>query len=320
MNHLLQPIFSIGGEKNKKEKDKTANIFATPLDKQKQVDSIDFSAEEDKKNNKNKPKPKVAEKVDKIDYSNLSIEKVETSKNKIKQRKLMEANVIPQHPGVSLIVGSVNSGKTNFLINLLTRPQFYGPSNELTKEVKPFFDVVFLLTGSQDDAYDVLIEKGILKEQHINYNPQPEDIQSILDIQAATIKKHGLLKAPKVLIILEDIVDNQKLLRSTPFRSLFIKPRQNSFSIFICAQYLNLIPKGLRQQAINLFIFPQNRAGEDIICEQFCPGNMKKDEFMHVISQCTEVREGDNFPFMHINRRCKNQERFRRNLDKIIDL
>jgi hypothetical protein len=319
MNHLLQPIFPSKEDKKNKDKDKKPVKLAS-FDNPKQVDSIDFSEDKDMKNKKNKAKPKMQHNVDKIEYDNLNIEKVETSKNKLAQRKLMKANIIPQHPGVSLMIGSVNSGKTNFLINLLTRPQFYGPSNELTKEFKPYFDVVFLLTGSQDDAYDVLIEKGILKEQHINYNPQPEDIQAILDIQGSTIKKNGLLKAPKVLIILEDIVDNQKLMRSTPFRSLFIKPRQNSFSIFICAQYINLIPKGLRQQAINLFIFPQNRAGDDIICDQFCPGHMKKDEFMHVISQCTEVRDKESHPFMHINRRCKTGERFRRNLNKIIEL
>ena len=284
------------------------------------ITDIDFCDDKDKKNKREIKKNPESKKPYKLDFRNLNIEKVETSKNKIPQRKLMELNIIPRHPGVSLIVGSVGSGKTNFLINLLTKPQFWGPSMELTDDMTPFFDIIFLLTGSDDDAYDGLIAEGVIKEKHIKFDPQAEDIQKIIDIQMANIKKVGLLESPKVLIILEDIVDNKRLLNSKPFRSLFIKPRQHNFTVLLLSQYINLIPKGLRQQAINLFIFPQNRAGEEIICDQFCPGNMTKRDFMGVITQATEVRDGDSHPFMHINRRCKNCERFRRNLDKIIDI
>lgn len=286
------------------------------LDKTKSLESLTFNEE---KENSKREKRNVNQNTT-PNFKDLKITKIESNKNKIPQRLLMSKNVIPKHPNVSLFVGSISSGKTTLVANLLTKPQFYGPSTEGSKTPKPFFDNVFLFTGSDDDMYDELLDNGVLKRKHIKFDPQPEDIQKVMDIQMATIKKDGYLKAPKVLIILEDIVDNKKLLNSQQFRSLFIKPRQFSFSVFLLSQYINLVPKGLRQQAINLFIFPQNRAGNDIIIDQFCPCMMDKNEFRGVISQCTEIRDGEPCPFMHINRRCKNSERFRRNLNKIINI
>ena len=281
------------------------------------VNDINFNPDEKKKKKTNKI---IIDKEPDIDFSDLTISKVETNKNNICQRFLMEQNIIPKHPGVSIYVGSINSGKTTLINNFLSKPQYYGKSKECNKNnnVTPYFDVTFLLTGSDDDMYDVLIDNGLIDEEHIKYDPQPEDIQYILDVQGETVKEKGLLKSPRILIILEDVVDNKKLLNSAPFRSLFIKPRQNNISVWMLAQYVNLIPKSLRQQAINLFIFSQNRAGEEVIADQYCPAHMKKTQFLRMIQQATSARPGDTHPFLHINRRAKPDERFRRNLNKII--
>lgn len=298
------------------------NIFKKDNKKSKDVDDIQFNDTNRIQEDDTKTKKKPSNVNTRVDYNNLKIEKVETNKDKVFQRYLMEKNVIPRHPGVSVFVGSIASGKTTLLHNLLQKPQFYGPSPEGQKDgkIKPYFDVIFLLTGSDDDMYDDLIKTKIIKEQHVKFDPTAEDIKRILDVQQKTIKEKGLSKAPKVLIILEDIMDNVKLMNSSAFRTLFIKPRQNNLSVFVMSQYINLIPKSLRQQAINLMIFPQNRAGNDIIVDQFTPGNMNKKEFMKLIEQATEQRDGETHPFLHINRRVKVSERFRRNLNKIINL
>ena len=39
---------------------------------------------------------------------------------------------------------------------------------------------------------------------------------------------------------------------------------------------------------------------------------------MKVISKATEKREGDEYPFLHINKREPVESRFRRNLDMIL--
>jgi hypothetical protein len=306
-------------EVNKRElaQEKKTNILDV---KTSGVENINFSSNENVKPN-NKPKVNISNEPD-IDFSDLSITEVKSNKNGLPQRFLMKQNIIPKHPGVSLFVGSIGSGKTTLLNNLLAKPQYYGVSKELSKDGKPapYFDYTFLLTGSDDDMYNDLIDQGIIQEQHIKFSPTPEDIQQIIDVQSATIKEKGLLKSPKILIILEDIVDNTKLMGSSSFRSLFIKPRQHNFSVWMMAQYMNLIPKSARQQAINLFIFLQNRAGNEIIVDQYCPAHMKKKEFLSLIQQATEPRTGDTHPFLHINRRVKLADRYRRNLQNIIQI
>ena len=254
-------------------------------------------------------------------FNDLKIKPVETNKNKIPQRQMMKANIIPKFPGVIVLCGGIGSGKTTFLHNLLTRPEFYGKSYEnveVGKKPKQYFDEIFLFTGSDDDMYDQLISDKVLKEQHVKFSPKPEDIQLVIDTQMRGIKKKGLENSPKVLIILEDLVDDLKLMRSKAMRSLFIRPRQMNMEVCIMAQYLRFIPAGLRRQAMNLFIFGGDRKSTEIICEEFCPSHMKHADFMNLIEQAQQKRQGDEYPFLHINKRVGVAERFRRNLDTIL--
>ena len=103
----------------------------------------------------------------------MKIEKIESSKHNIKQRAMMKANVIPQHPAISLFSGSQGGGKTTLVANLLTKPHMYGKSMENTsneddekKQIKripkPYFDAIFLFIGSDDDMYDSLIDDGTI--------------------------------------------------------------------------------------------------------------------------------------------------------------
>jgi hypothetical protein len=256
-------------------------------------------------------------------FNDLTIQPVETNKNKIFQRHMMTHNIIPKFSGVAILCGGIGSGKTTFLHNLLSRPEFYGISYEGLeegKEPKPYFDYTFLFTGSDDDMYDQLISDGIIKEEHVKFSPKPEDLQRVIDIQAEMVKEKGLEKAPKVLIILEDLVDDLKLMRSKALRTLFIKPRQHNFMVIIMAQYLRFIPAGLRRQAMNLILFGGDRKSTEIICDEFCPSTMKHNDFMKLIEQAQTPREGDMYPFLHINKRVKNCDKFRRNLDTIIKI
>lgn len=256
-------------------------------------------------------------------FGDLKIREVKTNKNSIKQRELMKKNIIGRFPSVQILCGGIGSGKTTFLHNLLTRPEFYGMSYEGVedgKKPKKYFDEIFLFTGSDDDMYDQLIADKIIKEQHVKFAPKADDIQRVIDLQMKGIKRDGLEKSPKVLIILEDLVDDLRLMRSKAMRSLFIRPRQMNMMVVMMAQYLRFIPAGLRRQAMNLFIFGGDRKSTEIICDEFCPSHMKSGDFMRMIEQTQEKREGDEYPFLHINKRCGVPERFRRNLDTVIKL
>lgn len=244
----------------------------------------------------------------------LKIEPMKTAKNDIKQRKNMKNGIIMRHPSISIFVGSIGSGKSTLVTNLLSKSNMLG----IDKTGKPYFDHIFVMTGSDDDLYENLIEMGILDEKKITIDPNPDHIGELIQAQRKDISKKGIAKSDKVLIILDDVVDDQKMMKSKNLRSLFIKPRQLNISVFLLSQYLNLIPKFMRNNAQNIFFFRGNRSDHEQLCEQFCPSSFHKKDFLKLIHQATEDRDDETHNFLHINRKMPLSKRFRRNLDKVI--
>jgi len=243
--------------------------------------------------------------------ADLKIKAIPTTKTKIKQRPHAEAGVIPRHPKVSLFNGSQGSGKTTLLVNLIKDKRFYGgPKN--------YFDKIILFTNSDDDMYDDLIEKGIIDENHIKFNPDEADVQKLIDFQNAIIKSKGnVAKAPKILVIFEDIVSNRKLMGSKPFLECFVRPRHLNFSVWLLTQYLPIVPKPLRMQADHLFSFRGNRAEVEILEDEYTTPGCCRRCFRKLVHNATRAEEGDEFPFIHIKTGEHPEQRFRRNLDTI---
>ena len=250
----------------------------------------------------------------------LTIKKQETKKNSIKQRQCMKDGIIPPNVGASIFIGSIGSGKSTLIINLLKEEHFYGHSTELSSKPKPYFDKIKVLTGSDDDLYETLIKMKILKKTDIKIMPEESDIQKIIDSQTQDVKKNGVENAKKCLIVLDDLVDNAKLMRSQALKSLFIKPRQMNVCVFFSAQYLNLIPRSLRMQARCIFFFRSNRGDFETLADQYTPCTMKKKDFLKLIHQATEDRGDETHNFLFINRMMPLEKRFRRNLNKIIKI
>jgi hypothetical protein len=261
----------------------------------------------------------------------LKIKKIETSKHKIKQRKLMELCVIPHHPSVSVMSGSQGGGKSTLVANLLTNPHMYGASYEgMDKELKKhpdlpkrgYFDAIFLMIGSADDMYDQLIEDEIIKQNHVCHMPTPMDIQKVIDNQKASIdaSKGDMNKVPKILFIFDDCVNDGALMRSKPFLELFVKGRHLNSSTWFLSQYLNLVTKSCRLQANYLFQFKSNRAEIQILCDQFCVPTCTKQEFADMIHEATRDNDDNKNNFLLIVKRAPEDQRFRKNLDKFIHL
>jgi hypothetical protein len=261
----------------------------------------------------------------------LKIQKIDTSKKNIKQRKLMEMCIIPHHPSVSVMSGSQGGGKSTLVANLLTNPVMYGVSHEGMEEElkknkkappKGYFDAIFLMIGSLDDMYDKLIEDGIIKQNHVCHMPTPMDIQKVIDGQKAIIDQSNgdMSKTPKILFIFDDCVNDGTLIRSRPFLELFVKGRHLNSSTWFLSQYLNLVTKSCRLQANYLFQFKSNRAEIQILCDQFCPPTCSKQEFSDMIHEATIDDKENKNNFLLIVKRCPEDQRFRKNLDKFIHL
>ena len=264
----------------------------------------------------------------------MKIEKIESSKHNIKQRALMKANVIPQHPSISLFSGSQGGGKTTLVANLLTKPHMYGKSLENTSHdeeqkkekktpiPKPYFDAIFLFIGSDDDMYDSLIDNGTINKDHVVHMPQPSDVQRVIDQQKSLLAKvdGDITKVPKILVIFDDIINDKKLINSKPFLEMFVKGRHLNSSSWLLCQYLNLCPRACRLQANYLFVFKCNRLELQVLYEQYCPPDMTKSQFFDMVVDATKDTDEQKNNFLTIVKRAPVDQRFRQNLENFIVL
>jgi hypothetical protein len=237
-----------------------------------------------------------------VEFS-LEIKPLPTVKSKIKQRQLMEDDIIPRHPSSVIFNGSSGSGKSVLLLNMLTRPEFFGG----------YFDTIHLFspTGGSDDLFDVLD----LPEEQIHIDMNVDDLNDILKAQREEIESKGVDKVKKILIIYEDVQGNGKFMRSKPFLQSFIANRHFGVSTWLCGQSWTRTPKACRLQANNIFYFAGSGSENELLAGEYSPPGMKKKEFMALLQQGTRGR----YDFVHINNRAPHAERYRRNLDTIID-
>jgi coproporphyrinogen III oxidase-like Fe-S oxidoreductase len=72
----------------------------------------------------------------------------------------------------------------------------------------------------------------------------------------------------------------------------------------------------LRLNCNATYIFPSSQSEVEILKDEVCPAGLTKKQFEKVIEYATS----EPYSFLSINNHTKPKERFRRNLDEIIDL
>ena len=253
-----------------------------------------------------------------------------TSKNNIRLRQLMEKDIVMKHPCITLLSGSAGGGKSTFIYNMLTNPLMYGPSIELLEndekgrppKERPYFDCIFLFIGSLDDAYAPLIAKKIILKEHVKVHPTEDELQSVISSQKKLLHeaKGNIMKIPKILFIMDDLVSNQKLLRSKPLLEIFTAGRQINSSLMFASQYINIVPKSLRQQASYNVIFKCNRVEAQCFAEQYCPPQCSMRFFYDMLDHCTKDDEDCKNNFMMISKKAPISTRFRKNMNEFVQI
>ena len=259
----------------------------------------DYMAEKQEKKKKKMVRPTEIKNKNNL----LKIIRYDTNKHKIKQTPLMEKNIIPRHASAVVFCGKSGSGKSNLLVNLADR--YY----------KNYFDLVFLFspTCHHDDLPGYL---DIPPNRMYDSNFEGP-LQHIIKTQKDLIeKKGGLNKAPKILIIFDDIISQKKFMNSEFFTKMYIQNRHLGISTWVCTQSFNKIPRVCRMQANNLFIFAGSGSEMEILSQEFCPPHTKKRVFENLIKHATNER----FNFLHINMREPPETRYRKNLDTILSI
>ncbi len=238
----------------------------------------------------------------------LCIVPYKTNKKKIKQRPMMEKAIIPKHPASVIFNGRSGSGKSNLIINLLTRPEFYGPPD------KGYFDIIYLFspTAKSDDLPEYL---G-LEDKRIFTDFDLGALDKIIETQEKIIHKKGINKSPKILLLLDDIQSDAKFLRSKQIKRCFIQNRHLNISTWLAGQSFKLTPRCCRLQAMNVIYFPGSGSEIECLCEEFIPPKMSKKAFIDLINYAT----ADRYNFLHIAMNEAPKTRFRKNLNEILEL
>ncbi len=226
---------------------------------------------------------------------------------------MMEKNIIPTHASAVVFCGRSGSGKSNLLVNLAERPEFYGKTNPKNPK-SGYFDLVFLFspTCHHDDLPQYL---DIPPNRMYDSNFEGP-LQHIIKTQKGIIESKGLDKAPRILLIYDDIISQKKFMNSEFFTTCYIQNRHIGISTWVCTQSFNKIPRVCRLQANNLFIFAGSGSETEILCNEFCPPHTSKKDFEKLIKHATNER----FNFLHISMRSPPEERFRRNLDCVLTI
>lgn len=224
--------------------------------------------------------------------------KLESKKEKIKLRPLMEEGIVPGPNDAFVFVGASKSGKTTAFVNMLCDEDVY----------KDYFDEVYLfsLSAGLDDSFD-------------NCNIKPENkfdgnfikkTREIIQKQQADIKG-GSHK--KYLLIYEDSTGAFKLLKSPEFVYIFTMGRHLLLTVVCMVHKYKSIPPAIRLNANQLCIFPCNGDQVKQIVDDYCPSYCDKKTFKKMIATAFEKTEEFKHPWLTIdNNNMGNEKNFRK--------
>ncbi len=234
------------------------------------------------------------------------IDVIETDKSKIPQRQCAKEGVMPKFPFSMLISGRSGSGKTNLMLNILTKEQLYGL----------FFHYILVFSptaGEEDDTYKAL---KLPKENFIReFNG--DILQKIIDKRKEQIKKDKIEKVSKesrMLIILDDVIANKSFLESPEALKIFCLLRHYLVSVIVLLQSYVKLPKSLRKNCNAIMVFPAQQTEVERIIDEITPAGMKKREFEKVIDYCC----ADKYSFLYINYHAEKDQQIKKNLNEVI--
>ena len=237
----------------------------------------------------------------------MSIDVIETAKSKIPLRACMKNGTLPRYPFSIMMSGRSGSGKTNLLLNLMTKREFYG---NYFHEILVFSPTA----GSYDDSYKKLNipDKNFIKDF------DKKTLDNIINYRKNLIDEKGIewvAKNNRLLIILDDIIANRSFLESPEALKMFALLRHYLVSVIVLIQSYTKLPRALRLNCNAVMVFPCLMSEKKVLIEEVCPSNKTKKEFSELFNYATKGQ----YDFLYINNHAKPDNRIRKNLDEILN-
>ncbi len=227
----------------------------------------------------------------------LEIVKLPTKSVDFKVGPLEEKNIVPRFPTNCVFCGQTGTGKTNLMLNLVTR--FYNFKRD---------DIyLFSLTAKSDDLFANLD----LDDDHVftEENQMIRELESILEQQQYEFEEHKE-KSRKLLLIFEDATANRKLQNSPAFIKAFVQNRHLSIMPMVSIHKWKALNRTCRLQAKNVFFFRGQTSEIDQLYADFSVGKMTKEWFHSMVDHATK----EPHSFLYINNSVAPENRFRKKL------
>jgi hypothetical protein len=239
--------------------------------------------------------------------SDYKITPLKTAKSKIKSRKHFDNHICIKPPCSVVISGASGSGKTQLLLNLLTKKQFYGG----------YFDMIFVFSNTAEEGDDLYKHLDLDDENFFKPNAEGlNQIKHIIRTQKSVIKEDGIENSPSILLIFDDMANERKFLASDEYLKLHIMNRHYNISVFSLYQSYMKAPRSCRIQISGLCYFKGKKTESSRISDEHCPPNYTEKEFSQLVDYATK----DPFSFLYINYKAPGPERYRKNFDEIMEL
>lgn len=229
---------------------------------------------------------------------------------KLLEHKLSHLKLIPDHMFRWYICGPSQSGKSHFMYYLLI------------KYYKLYFDHIYIFspTFDMDKSAEmfraVFDEKKILRETYSHhYDLDLNVINDILLKQQKEVNLHGIYRAKKVLIIIDDLITS-KLIKSPLLQTLFFRGRHYSISLMISSQSYMSLPRPLRLNLTAISLFAPNRTEISRFAQEQESSLIDSKKLEKITKLVTTKR----YNFIYINRQADLSDQYRSNLTDIIDL
>lgn len=238
----------------------------------------------------------------------LSIKPIKSSKDSIKQPDLAEAGVIPKLGASVILCGRSGSGKTTLLNTLITDKRFYGKHAS--------FKHIFLFSPSAevDDLQRDLALPSVCV--FTDLSTAPSAIEKIYHHQMNIIKKVGAAKADQICFVFDDCIGDSKFMKDKWVIKSFIASRHFCCTTFLCTQHWTRVERVNRLQASQLYFWSMSQSALELLADEFCPNGVTKKQFFKLVADTLE----EPYAFLSINMKAPDAERYRVNLDRIINL
>ena len=220
----------------------------------------------------------------------------------------MKSGVLPKFPSSVCLSGRSGSGKTNLLLNMLTR-------KDMLKDYYHYILVFSPTAGKYDDTYKALN----IPEENFIEDFDSKTLERLIESRKKLIEEKGIKwvsKNSRVCLIFDDVIANRDFLQGAIALKLFSLLRHYLCSIYIMIQSYTKLPRALRLNCNATYIFPASQSEVEVLKDELCPAGLNKKEFEKVIEYATK----DPYNFLAINNHAKQGERIRKNLDEIINL